>query len=669
MADELPTPDYARVVLVPVANPATARNLLQLGMALAHPEEGRVIPLIVTLGDAEEEAKTIEEIEPICEELSDEDHPLELKAVTAPSVSRGILDSIREENADLVVLGLNKPKHGEMVIGAIPESIAETAPCDVLIYRAGISGADYERVIVPANGSDHARIATRVAILLAQRFQKPVEAMYVQGVGGAYWQGRGRLEEALRDIPGQAIVKRTLVTAQKPAAGILSRIEDNDLVIVGYSRRSDFQRWLYGDFSRELLNRSPGPVILTSRLSDPVSDDNILERLWRWARPTLTNVEQSEMVRVAQGLAQPTLDYTVLIIISAILASFGLLTNSGAVIIGAMLVAPLMSPLIAFSVGVATGRIILVRTSLISVAQGFALALLLAFIVGTISPTNIVTPEMSSRGNPTVMELGIALASGFIGAYATARKDIPAALAGVAIAAALMPPVCTIGLGLAYQNTALARGATLLFITNIISIILAAWGVFFWLGMRPKIIDNSRIRLYTSTIMVACFLAVLGVLLLRDVNPQRFEAGVERTLNTVFERDQLVDFDVQRGDRTQVVATIRRNSNRLDDNSEVLAAQQALEELIDNVKLDVVVQPYYDAAVLAAELAVNEIFAPVEVIRVENASEESDTETVSLIAVVAPEDLRTILAQKDAAEARAAEALQRPVTLYLEVEP
>ena len=160
-----------------------------------------------------------------------------------------------------------------------------------------------------------------------------------------------------------------------------------------------------------------------------------------------------------------------------------------------------------------------------------------------------------------------------------------------------------------------------------------------------------------------------GVLLLRDVNPQRFEAGIERTLNTVFERDQLVDFDVQRGDRTQVVATIRRNSNRLDDNSEVLAAQQALEELIDNVKLDVVVQPYYDAAVLAAELAVNEVFAPVEVIRVENASEESDTETVSLIAVVAPEDLRTVLAQKDAAEARAAEALQRPVTLYLEVEP
>ena len=93
-----------------------------------------------------------------------------LKSVAAPSVARGILDAIREENADLVVLGLNKPDHGQVVIGAIPENVAETAPCDVVIYRAGVSSHNFERVVVPANGSNHARVASRVAIMLGESF-------------------------------------------------------------------------------------------------------------------------------------------------------------------------------------------------------------------------------------------------------------------------------------------------------------------------------------------------------------------------------------------------------------------------------------------------------------------------------------------------------------------
>ena len=269
MTEEHPTPDYALVVLIPVANPATARGLIQLGLALAHPEKGRVIPLTVSLGDPESESESIEQIEPICDALSAGERKIELKTVNAPSVARGILDAIREENADLVILGLNKPDHGQVIIGAIPESVAETAPCDVLIYRAGVSSVDFERVVVPANGSDHARVASRVAIMLGESYHKPVEAIYVQSSSTAYWQGRGRLEDTLRDVPGQAIVKRTLVTGQNTAGGILSRIDEDDLVVVGYSRRSDLQRWLYGDLSRELLNRAPGPFVLTSRLAAP----------------------------------------------------------------------------------------------------------------------------------------------------------------------------------------------------------------------------------------------------------------------------------------------------------------------------------------------------------------------------------------------------------------
>lgn len=665
MINDTPAPDYAHVVLVPVANPATARNLIQLGKALAHPEKGRVIPVTISVGngDAERDAEAIEQLEPVCEELSEEGREIELKTVTAPSVARGILDTIREENADLVILGLNRPTHGEAVIGAIPESVAETAPCDVLIYRDGLAGGEFERVVVPANGSDHARVASRVAILTGQSYDKPVEAIYVQPLsGGSYWAGRGRLEETLLDVPGQEIVKRTLVTAQNPTRGILARVEETDLLVVGYSRRSELHRWLYGNFSRELLNRAPGPVLLVARMTDPLTDDTLIERLWRWARPTLTHVEQGELARAAEAMASASLDYTVLILISAILASFGLLINSGAVIIGAMLVAPLMSPLIGFSVGMATGRIPLVRRASLSVVQGFVLALAIAFFVGAISPTNIVTDEMASRGNPTVMDMGVALASGFIGAYATARKDIPSALAGVAIAAALMPPACTIGLGIAYHDMALARGATLLFATNIVSIILAAWAVFFWLGLRPRIVEDSRARLYTSAVMVLIFAGILTLLFTRDVNPRRFEAGIEQTLEAAFQQDQLVNFEVRRGDRLQVVAIIRRSQDRIDDNTEVIVAQRALRNLLDDAELDVVIQPFLNADHVLAERTLSSFLSPIFVMDILfNPSDEA----LQITATVPAASYREARALTEEAQSVLEEALGTPVILRI----
>ena len=76
---EAQIPDYAHVVLVPVANPATAKHLIKLGLALAHPEKGRVIVLLVSLGETEKEAQSIEEIEPICDQFTEEGHRVELQ--------------------------------------------------------------------------------------------------------------------------------------------------------------------------------------------------------------------------------------------------------------------------------------------------------------------------------------------------------------------------------------------------------------------------------------------------------------------------------------------------------------------------------------------------------------------------------------------------------------
>ncbi|MBZ0300665.1 MAG: TIGR00341 family protein [Anaerolineae bacterium] len=658
---------YVDTVIVPVANPATAHHLIRLALALVHPEKGKVIALTVTLGDTEKEAETLDEITPICDSFAEDGHPVELVTRTAPNIARGILDAVREEDADLIVLGLNKPEHGQVMIGSIAESVVSTAPCDVLIYRAGLHKGAFERIVVPANGSTHSRVALRVGVLFGQYYDKPVEAMYVQGSENAYWQGRGRLEEALHSVPGTEAVKRTLVTARDPASGILSRLTEEDLLVVGYVRQSQMQRWMYGDFSRELLNHTPGPVVLTAQLAEPESDDGVVQRLTRWLRPTLTRVEQDELVRQAQGMAEASLDFTVLIVVAALLASFGLLTSSAAVIIGAMLVAPLMSPLIGFSVGMTTGRIPLVRRSAITVIQGFLLAVGIALLVGLISPTQIVTPEMAARGNPTVLDMGIALASGIIGAYATARKEIPAALAGVAIAAALVPPVCTIGLGIAYGNAALSRGAALLFTTNIISIILAAWLVFFWLGMRPQLVEESRVRQYVSGAMVLLFVGILGIFLLSDVNPSTFESGIEEHLRGAFQQDELVDFEVRRSDPIQIIATLRRAANRLDDNSEVIAAQQALQETLSQpVNLDVIIEPFYNAETLVAQETLNAALRSVPL--VDTQVSRDDSGGLIITAIVSPDDLTRAQNQLAAVQAALNRAFNSAVTLQFQSE-
>lgn len=655
---------YAETVLVPVANPDNAHSLIKLALALTHPEEGRVIVLTVTLGDMEKEAKTLDAIEPVCETFISKGHPVELQTRAASNIARGILDAAREEGADLIVLGLNRPERGEVVIGGIAENVASTAPCDVLLYRAGIRDGAFERIVVPANGTDHSRIAARVGVQLGESYHRPVEAMYVQGSDLPSWQGHGRLAEALEGVAGAEKVRRTLVTARHPTSAILARVDDKDLLVIGYVRRNEVRRWLYGDFSRELLNRAPGPVVLTAQLTEPESDDALHQRIIRWLRPTLTPVEQDELTRQAHEMAVPTLDYTVLTLVSTILSTFALLISSSAGVIAAMLVSPLMSPLIAFTVGMTTGRVQLLKRSTISVVQGFLLTFPIALLIGMISPTKIVTAEMTVWGNPTLLDLGVALATGFIGAYALARKDIPEVLAGVAVASAFTPPVCTLALGLAYGDIALARGAALLFATNIVCIILAAWFVFFWLGMHPEVIAESRVRQYTSAGLVVLFVGLLGAFLLGNTTPTGVEATIEQSLRSTFTRDELVRFEVRRSDPLQVIATVRRASSRLNDHSEVVTAQRALEQALDQpVDLNIVIEPFYNVAVIEAQSVLRAVLDPVPLIdvQVRNTAVGFD-----IHAFVAPADLAAAQGQQETAQKALAGALDRAVVLTID---
>lgn len=165
--------------------------------------------------------------------------------------------------------------------------------------------------------------------------------------------------------------------------------------------------------------------------------------------------------------------FLLLITLSAAIATLGLLQGSTAVVIGAMLVSPLLGPIMGVGFGLATLESALIKRSLVTMAAGMAVAILVAVLIIWLSPIKDVTPEIRARTQPTLLDLGVAVVGGIAGVYAIMRK-LSGVMVGVAIATALVPPLSTIGFGLATGRFDFALGASLLFLTNTLAIAFAA---------------------------------------------------------------------------------------------------------------------------------------------------------------------------------------------------
>jgi uncharacterized hydrophobic protein (TIGR00271 family) len=592
---------YGHLVLVPIPDDANPGPLIDLALAMVCPDDGRVVALLLRMSEPEVDALKRHQIEPLIESYQDGGQPVELVVHSSSSVTRGILDAARELRADILVLDARMPAEGGARLGTIAENILPISPCPTVLFRPGATGT-YGRLVVPILEGRTAKSASRLAVSLGRRLDAPVEALYLEIEApereSTYWKDLETRNAALFDE--HIHVKQTVVQVQEAIDGFLSNAQEDDLAVAGLTEQDEWEGWFRGDKPLDSLRDWPGGF-LVSAFAEVVLPRPWWQKFRSWLKPSVTQFEADELKQDAAESAFTSLDYVTLIVIAAILASYGLVLNSNAVIIGAMLVAPLMTPLVAFATGMAVGNITTVRHATGTLLQGVLIALLIAFLLGVISPTSIVTSEMAGRGNVTFIDMGVALASGVIAAYAKGRKSISSAVAGVAIAAGLMPPLCTVGLALAFDDPELAQGALLLFTTNIISIILAAWVTLFWLGLRPGREDDP-----TARRRVTYLLALALVIVLAGLNIQRINAAptgqVEGALMDAFRQAELVDFEIRQGDPLQVRATIRQPFSNLDDGSEIIAAQEALDKTLGRpVELSVIIQPVVDAAAAAAE--------------------------------------------------------------------
>lgn len=222
-----------------------------------------------------------------------------------------------------------------------------------------------------------------------------------------------------------------------------------------------------------------------------------------------------------------------ILIFAILIASIGLNVNSTAVIIGAMLISPLMGPIVGLGYGAGVNDVALIRSALRSFMTFVTISLLTATLYFLSTPLSLAQSELLARTTPTLWDVLIAFFGGAAGIVALTRKDISNAVPGVAIATALMPPLCTAGFGLATGNAAYFAGAFYLFSINCVFIAFATllFVKLLKLPMRGPVDSTGRWR---SRLMIGLAIVVTvlpgTVLTYRLIQQEVFTAAVERQL-------------------------------------------------------------------------------------------------------------------------------------------
>ncbi|RZO57361.1 MAG: TIGR00341 family protein [Sandaracinaceae bacterium] len=258
--------------------------------------------------------------------------------------------------------------------------------------------------------------------------------------------------------------------------------------------------------------------------------------------------------RVYESIAQASRlskEFLALLFSACLIATFGLFASSTATIIGAMLIAPLMMPILGFALGSIWGDTRLLWRSIGTLGAGTAMVLVVSALLAAIVPGVEVTPEMAARTNPSLYDLLVAVGSGLIGAYAFVNPRISPSIAGVAIAVALMPPLCTVGIGIGLGDASVASGATLLYLSNLIGISLAASFIFWRLRVHPYSADEKDVgsrakrNVTVSTVLVVVIALPLAWFMKEAFDLRQHHAAVRAAVVEELGDATVLSLDVQ----------------------------------------------------------------------------------------------------------------------------
>lgn len=288
----------------------------------------------------------------------------------------------------------------------------------------------------------------------------------------------------------------------------------------------------------------------------------------------------------------PREEFYAMILFACAIATFGLIANSEVVAIGSQLVDPLMSPILGLAIAADSGLQRMFKRAMQSIFWGMIISIVFSVIISfffyrlPFGPTATIPDTVISRTNATLLDLGIALVGGSAAAYAMAHPRLENAIPGVAIATALMPPLCTIGFGIAFLDTGIMFGAVLQFLTNLTAILFAGILTFKLLGFNPlrksEWEDVSK-RTAASLIVVLVISLLLAIFTWNTVQDAR---SYDRVRNAIisetgrFADIELIDLTILKEGRARKITVTLRTNDELSE-FEAGVIQERLSELLN----------------------------------------------------------------------------------------
>lgn len=275
---------------------------------------------------------------------------------------------------------------------------------------------------------------------------------------------------------------------------------------------------------------------------------------------------------------------------SIIIASVGLNVNSTAVIIGAMLISPLMGPIIGIGLGLGVNDTKLIRVGLKNLLVMVGISLMASFLYFLLTPLKLANPtELLSRTNPTIYDVIIALFGGAAGLLEISRKEKGTVLSGVAIATALMPPLCTAGYGLASGHISYFFGALMLFIINGVFIIIATYLMSKILGFPEyEFLDAKQARRTRSLVTLVFVLVTIPSILsaITMIRSNKFTQNAERFVleNRMLDTGYIYDYDIDTHKGGKISLYIA--GNMLDENEKSRLKLSAKDHGIDPERVE-----------------------------------------------------------------------------------
>lgn len=290
-----------------------------------------------------------------------------------------------------------------------------------------------------------------------------------------------------------------------------------------------------------------------------------IKRLREYIAERTADIDHRSIIKNAVAGADLSGSYLSLLLLASLIALLGLLTNSVAVVIGAMLISPLMGPILSFGLAFTIGDLALARRGLRVIAVSAGLTIAVTAIVTLISPLKEPTAEILARVRPNIYDLLVAVLAGTAGGIALCtKKNYMITATGVAVATAVIPPLSVAGFGLGSGRPLLGLGGFLLFFTNFVAIVLASDLVFFLFNFRSSMASEERYPARKRLMILGTVLTLISIplvyTLVTDLRKVKLSKRVERVLKKHLDREahsRVTGFAVQeKGDGVGVSVTV-----------------------------------------------------------------------------------------------------------------